>query len=206
MKIKGIIFDFGFTLFSFENPSVEKYFDCFKRGLLKSIDLLKVKRILDEEDEIVKDFIDIFNKKRAKSFRLAMKTKDEFPTTLLFKTVLAILKEKGYNINYDNIEEEFLEEMAEIYHSCEESEWKPFNETKATLEALSNVSNLKVSFSSTVCSSSILQLSQNFVSTRRYFPQERHLNHNLRPQFLQNSPYLLVGALQRGQIFFSNQK
>jgi HAD superfamily hydrolase (TIGR01549 family) len=144
MKIKGIIFDFGFTLFSFENPSVEKYFDCFKRGLLKSIDLLKVKRVLEEEDEIVNDFIKIFNKKRTNSFRLAMKTKEEFPTTLLFRTVLTILKEKGYNINYDNIEEEFLEEMAEMYHSCEESEWKPFNETKATLETLSNVSNLKI--------------------------------------------------------------
>jgi HAD superfamily hydrolase (TIGR01549 family) len=144
MKVKGVIFDFGFTLFTFENPSVEEYFDCFKRGLLKSIDLLKGKKVLDDDDEIVNDFIKIFNKKRARSFKLAMKTKDEFPTTLLFKTVLTILKEQGYYINNDNIEEEFLEEMAETYHSCEESEWKPFNETKSTLEALSKVSNLKI--------------------------------------------------------------
>ena len=93
MKVKGIIFDFGFTLFSFENPSVEKYFECFNRGLLKSIDILKDKNILEEEDDLVKDFISIFNKKRENSFRLAMKTKDELPTTLLFKTVLKILKE-----------------------------------------------------------------------------------------------------------------
>jgi len=144
MKIKGIIFDFGFTLFSFKNPSVEKYFDCFKRGLLKSIDILKDKNVLEDDDELVKDFVNIFNKKRANSFRLAMKTKDEFPTTLLFRTVLTILKEKGYNINYDSIEDEFLEEMAELYHSCEEDEWKPFDETKATLEVLSNISNLKI--------------------------------------------------------------
>ncbi|NVM17398.1 MAG: HAD family hydrolase [Candidatus Lokiarchaeota archaeon] len=144
MKVKGIIFDFGFTLFSFENPSVEKYFDCFNRGLLKSIDLLKEKRILDQQEEIVSDFITTFKKKRANSFRQAMKTKDEFPTTLLFRNVLTFLKEKGYDVNYDSLEEEFLEEMAEIYHSCEEDEWKPFNETKATLEALSKVSNLKI--------------------------------------------------------------
>lgn len=144
MKVKGVIFDFGFTLFSFENPSVEKYFDCFKRGLVKSIDLLKDKRIIEDDDEIMKDFIKIFNKKRANSFKMAKETKDEFPTTLMFKTVLEILKEKGYRINNENIEEEFLEKMAEIYHSCEESEWKPFNETKTTLEALSNVSNLKI--------------------------------------------------------------
>jgi len=144
MKVKGVIFDFGFTLFSFENPSLEKYFDCFKRGLLKSIDLLKDKSIIEEGDEIAKDFINIFNKKRANSYKLAMKTKDEFPTSLMFKTVLDILKEKGYRINNENIGKENLEKMAEIYHSCEESEWKPFIETKTTLEALSNVSNLKI--------------------------------------------------------------
>jgi len=144
MKIKGIIFDFGFTLFSFENPSIEKYSDCFKRGLLKSIDLLKHKKVLEEEDKLVNDFINIFNRKRASSFRSAMKTKEEFPTSSIFKTVLTVLKEKGYNINEDRIEKEFLEEMAEIYHSCEEEEWKPFNETQTTLEALSNFSDLKI--------------------------------------------------------------
>jgi len=144
MKVKGVIFDFGFTLFSFKNPSVEKYFDCFRRGLLKSIDILKQKSVLEEDDKIVDDFINIFNDKRAACFKLAIKTKDEFPTTLMFRSVLDILKEKGYRINNENIEVEFLEEIAEIYHSCEESEWKPFNETKTTLEALSNVSNLKI--------------------------------------------------------------
>ena len=144
MKLKGIIFDFGFTLFSFENPSVEKYFDCFNRGLLKSIKLLKDKSVLKEEDEIDQDFINAFNRKRANSFKLAMKTKEEFPTTLIFKTVLTILKEKGYNVKCDNLKDELLEEMAEIYHSCEESEWKPFSETKMTLEALSKFSDLKI--------------------------------------------------------------
>jgi hypothetical protein len=65
---------------------------------------------------------------------------------------------------------------------------------------------LKISLCSAECSSSILQLSQNLVLTRRYFPQERHLNHSLRPHFLQNSLYLPIGALQRGQLFLSNQK
>ena len=144
MKVKGIIFDFGFTLFSIKNVSIEKYLDCFKRGLLKSIELLKDKRVIEEQEEIITDFISIFNKKRATSFKLARKTKDEFPTTLMFSNALTTLKEKGYNINHNYIEEEFLEEMAEIYHSCEESEWKPYNETKTTLEALSNISNLKI--------------------------------------------------------------
>jgi len=141
MKVKGIIFDFGFTLFSI---TIENYFDCFNKGLLKSIDRLKDKNILEERDELINDFINTFKKQRANSFKLAMKTKDEFPTTLLFSTVLTLLKEKGYNVNNESIELEFLDEMAELYHSCEESEWKPFNETKTTLEALSKVSNLKI--------------------------------------------------------------
>ena len=41
--VKGIIFDFGFTLFYFDNPSVERYYECFKKGLVKSIETLKEK-------------------------------------------------------------------------------------------------------------------------------------------------------------------
>ena len=70
-------------------------------------------------------------------------------------------------------------------------------------ELFFNLSNLKVAFSSTVCSSRILQLSQNLVSTRRYFPQERHLNHNLRPQFLQNSSFNPKGSPHSLQNSFS---
>ncbi len=78
MKIKGVIFDFGFTLFYFDNPSIERYSECFKKGLLKSIDLLKDKqvwngRISDES------FVKKFAKKRESFWREGIKTKTEFP-------------------------------------------------------------------------------------------------------------------------------
>ena len=69
MKVKGIIFDFGFTLFSFENPSVEKYLDCFKRGLLKSIEIMKEENIFKETDAVIDQFIKSFNRKRSKAFK-----------------------------------------------------------------------------------------------------------------------------------------
>ncbi len=144
MKVRGIIFDFGFTLFSFENPSVEKYLDCFRRGMSKSIKFLKQEKILEDKDQILEDFMTIFNKKRATYFRLALKTKDEFPTTLLFKTALELLKEKGYEIQEEKIKEKFLEKLADLYHSCEEEEWKPDDRTRFTLETLSKISNLKI--------------------------------------------------------------
>ena len=124
MNIKGIIFDFGFTLYSFENPSLAKYMDCFRRGMSKSIKVLKQEKIIEDNDQILEDFMTIFNKKRATYFKLAMKTKEEFPTTLLFKTALVMLKEKGYEIQEEKIKEKFLEKLAELYHSCEEEEWK----------------------------------------------------------------------------------
>ncbi|MBY8986974.1 MAG: HAD family hydrolase [Candidatus Lokiarchaeota archaeon] len=144
MKVKGVIFDFGFTLFSFENPSVEKYLDCFRRGMSKSIKVLKQEKIIEDNDQILKDFKTIFNKKRATYFKLAMKTKDEFPTTLLFKTALDLLKEKGYEIQEEKLKEKFLEKLADLYHSCEEEEWKPDDKTNFTLEMLSKISNLKI--------------------------------------------------------------
>ena len=69
-KIKGVIFDFGFTLFYFENPSVEKYYDCFKRGLLKSIGLLKEKQIWNEKMK-TEAFLQKFSKKRQGFFNNA---------------------------------------------------------------------------------------------------------------------------------------
>ncbi len=144
MKIKGIIFDFGFTLFSFENPSVEKYYECFKKGLLKSIESLKQENIIIEQEEIIKEFISIFNKKKSSYFRESIKTKDEFPTSQIFKEVIGILQEKGLIIVQSELKKEFLDELSELYHSCEEEEWKPYKETRKTLESLSSRKMLKI--------------------------------------------------------------
>ena len=143
MKVKGIIFDFGFTLFSFENPSVEKYFDCFKRGLLKSIETLKEENILKESDAIIDQFIEVFNRKRSYAFKIQRKTKEEYPTSQVFKTVLEDLIQEGF-LEIESIKTELYEDLAEIYHSCEEEEWKPYNETKNTLEVLSRMETLKI--------------------------------------------------------------
>ncbi|GAH77444.1 unnamed protein product [marine sediment metagenome] len=116
MRVKGLIFDFGFTLFSFENPSIEKYYDCFNRGLLKSLDILKQEKIIEEKE--IDNFIKIFNRKRNIFFKSSLKTKEEFPTTLLFKSVLTALKERGYNIKDENVKEEFIE--AEYYEILRE--------------------------------------------------------------------------------------
>ncbi len=81
--IKGVIFDFGFTLFYFDDPSVERYYECFKQGLMKSIDFLKEKQIWSDKLTI-EAFLQKFSKKRQYLFRKSIKTKVEFPTSIIF--------------------------------------------------------------------------------------------------------------------------
>ena len=145
MKTKGVIFDFGFTLFSFENASVEKYMDCFKRGLQRSIKTLKDENIFDETDAIIDQFVKMFNKKRSQAFKIQRKTKQEYPTSDVFKHVLQdLINEGSLVVESENIKHELYEDLAEIYHSCEEEEWKPYVETKDTLEKLSKIKHLKI--------------------------------------------------------------
>ncbi len=135
MMIKGVIFDFGFTLFYFDNPSLERYYDFFKKGLLKSIDLLREIQVLDDNFTI-ESFLEIFKKKREHFFRKSIKTKTEFQTSLIFQKVLESL-EKDKEINsLEKMSEEIYKELADKYHSCEEEEWIPFSNTKDTLEKI----------------------------------------------------------------------
>jgi HAD superfamily hydrolase (TIGR01549 family) len=135
MSIKGIIFDFGFTLFYFNNPSVERYYECFKKGLLKSIDILKEKQVWSKELSS-ESFLDRFAKRRQHFFRKSIKTKTEFPTSLIFQNVLESLKEENIISDINHINEKTYNKLAETYHSCEEDEWEPFEKTRETLEIL----------------------------------------------------------------------
>lgn len=137
MKIKGIIFDFGFTLFKFKDVSVEKYFDCFRRGLIKSIEKLKQSKLLNNE-EIIEQYIKTFNNQRTSYFRESIRTKSEFPTSFIFQVVSEKFKLKIEN-------NDFYKELANLFHSFEENEWMPFEKTKDTLEKLSALKDIKMS-------------------------------------------------------------
>ncbi len=142
MVIKGIIFDFGFTLFYFDNPSVEKYYECFREGLIKSIGILKEKQVWN--DNLTNEaFIKKFSTKRQHFFRKSIKTKMEFPTSIIFQDVLESLKNEDNIKNLDLLTETNYKELAELYHSCEEEEWEPFENTKETLKELA-MRNIKI--------------------------------------------------------------
>ena len=136
MKIKGLIFDFGFTLFEFKDVSVENYFECYRKGLRKVANKLVKEKIFKSESEVIR-FKKAFNKERTNSFRKSMKTKLEYPTTSIFKNILLEFK-------VHLPEDISLNELADMYHSFEEEEWIPFSHTKETLEYLSSKHNIKL--------------------------------------------------------------
>jgi len=142
MKIKGIIFDFGFTLFYFKDVSMEKYLDCYKRGLKKSLDHLQSLEII-LNNEIAAKFAKNFNERRSYFFKESLKTKNEYSTSSIFRDVIALMVENG-SIKPNNEDDKLtFRKLADLYHSCEEEEWIPFEHTHTTLEQLKN-KNIKM--------------------------------------------------------------
>jgi len=125
--IKAIIFDFGFTLYYFKDATIEKYMNCYKQGLQKCIQKLYDMEILKNPSE-KRQFKNYFNKKRMESLKLSRITTQEFPTTEIIKEILGSMNK----LVDDNVNEE----LATLYHSCEEDEWFPFENTEKTLKKL----------------------------------------------------------------------
>jgi len=142
MNIKGIIFDFGFTLFHFKDVSIEKYLDCYNRGLKRSLEHLQNIDIILNND-IAAKFTKYFNDRRNFFFKESRKTKNEYSTSYIFRDVFGLMIENGIIDSISENNKVQYRKLADLYHSCEEEEWIPFDHTKATLEQLMN-KNIKM--------------------------------------------------------------
>ena len=136
MKFEGLIFDFGFTLFEFKDASVKNYLKSYKKGLDKSIVKLKEYKVIENNDT-EKLFIDKFNRERSSNFKNSIKTKREFPTHIIFHSIIE-------KLGLRKLDHEHYQELADLYHYHEEQQWIPLENTKKTLEILSNHKNLKM--------------------------------------------------------------
>lgn len=143
MSIKGVVFDFGFTLFFFNEVSLEKYLICYENGLDASINYLKKIKILTNKN-IEKDFKNFFIEHRTSCFKESRHTNIEYTTYGIFEYVLR----KLHICNKTGVESvdisKLTEKLADIYHSYEECEWIPFPKTQYTLEQLSKINGLKL--------------------------------------------------------------
>lgn len=143
MRVKAILFDFGFTLFYFDSPSVERYFECFNNGLKRTANILKASKILPSEN-INEKFLKEFYYTRGKLFKKSLKTKNEYPSSYIFELVLKELVTKELIEPFDRKDDKFYQDLADTYHSCELEEWVPFDHTKETLEQLKLIPDLKL--------------------------------------------------------------
>ncbi len=73
IKPRGIIFDFGFTLFHFENPSLERYIEIEYQGLNLVAEFLKSEGLLT--DELFEIFVENVKKQNIKFLQLCFRTK-----------------------------------------------------------------------------------------------------------------------------------
>ncbi|MFX1395650.1 MAG: HAD family hydrolase [Promethearchaeota archaeon] len=143
MTVKGVIFDFGFTLFYFKEVSIEKYMNCYKKGLNDSIEHLKQSNIINT-NEITREFKNIFVSSRKVFFERSRINNFEYTTAYIFQHVLERLINKGLIAEKSAQIPFLIEELADIYHSYEENEWIPFSYTRETLDNLSRKKKLKL--------------------------------------------------------------
>ena len=103
----------------------------------------EVKGYITKEYEVIESkdreklFIKTFLKERNINFKRSIKTKREFPTHILFQSIIEKLGLRKLN-------HKSYQELADLYNFHEEQQWIPFKNTKETLEAISNNKNLKI--------------------------------------------------------------
>ncbi len=141
IKLEGIIFDFGFTLFHFVNPSLERYMDIQYQGLNLVAEFLKNNGLFENNFQAEK-FLENVKKQNLIHLQLSFKTKLEYPTSYIIGLVLKDMKELNSLKLKKFLAPENLESLSDLYHSVSENEWIPFVDTEKTLRALSET-NIK---------------------------------------------------------------
>ncbi|MFO8018330.1 MAG: HAD family hydrolase [Promethearchaeia archaeon] len=140
---EAIIFDFGFTLFYFENASLEKYLNCFREGLEEVLSFLKMHNILASEKAEEK-FRVLFTSSRKRYFSLIEKTNREYRTSDLISLVLKKLIDlQLIEISLDSVDQ-LTAKLANIFHSYEAKAWHPYENTRETLEEIKEKHNIKL--------------------------------------------------------------
>jgi len=134
IKPEGIIFDFGFTLFHFENPSLERYIEIEYQGLNLVAEFLKSEGLFN--DNQIDTFVENVKKQNRKFWQLSIKTKLEYPTAKILEFVLKNMKNLEPSILKKFLTTEILNKLSDKYHSFSDDAWIPFSDTKQTLMTL----------------------------------------------------------------------
>lgn len=141
IKPKGIIFDFGFTLFYFKNPSLERYIEIEYQGLNLVAEFLKNEGLFNKNQ--IDTFVENVKKQNRKFWQLSIKTKLEYPTAKILEFVLKNMKNLEPSMLEKFLTTENLKKISDKYHSFSDDAWIPFADTKQTLIKLLDA-NIKI--------------------------------------------------------------
>ncbi len=132
MKYSTVIFDLGFTLFTFENFTLKRYFKTLNKGLEKMIEFLIEEQIIQDSDLFRKKF----KKLRNRNFQRSLaKFKEATTADTLNQTCEAL--------DIPQLDPEIAHKVIMIYHSTEGAFWKLKSSAKPLLHELRD-ENFKV--------------------------------------------------------------
>lgn len=126
--IKAILFDFGFTLYTMHDVSMEKYMEIYRKGMNECVSCL-----IDENVSCDEEQAEILNgtimKLRRSAWKKSREDFIEYSTSNLMEQALKQVYDRDF-------QPELISKLSDLYHSEELKYWVPFEETVSTLEAL----------------------------------------------------------------------
>jgi len=125
MKYNAVIFDLGFTLFTFENFTIKRYFETLNKGLEKMIEFLIEAQIIQDSDLFRKKFKKIRNRNFQRSLA---KFKEA--------TTADTLKQTCDALDIPRLDPETAHKVIMIYHFTEGAFWKLKSSAKPLLHEL----------------------------------------------------------------------
>ncbi|NVM55571.1 MAG: HAD family hydrolase [Candidatus Helarchaeota archaeon] len=132
MKYNTIIFDLGFTLLTFKNFTLKRYFKTLDQGLDQLIQFLVDKKIIFDPTIFKKTF----KKFRIRNFQRALTSYKE-------STTMDTLSQTFESLNLQKLSPKVAHQAIMLYHSTEGAFWKIRSSAKPVLQEL-RAKNFKI--------------------------------------------------------------
>jgi len=129
-KLKAILFDFGFTLCTMHDISLEGYFmiDLYQRGISRCVSYLAEEKIVTD-DEKAQSLKNLIMDLRSDAWEKSREDNREYSTDIIIEQALTQLYNRDFSPS-------LIKHLSELFHSEEIKHWVPFNDTITTLKRL----------------------------------------------------------------------
>lgn len=126
--IKAILFDFGFTLCTMHDVSMEKYMEIYRKGMNECVSCL-IDEIVSCDEEQAEILNGTIMELRRSAWRKSREDFIEYSTSNLMEQALKQVYKRDF-------QPDLINRLSDLYHSEELKHWVPFEGTIPTLKAL----------------------------------------------------------------------